>query len=334
VTQERKNKELLEREKRRKEQEEAIASIRYTPTPYPLGETKYFELVPTKITNYLFLGTHTCTRHKDLLKSRYGITHVVNCSKNENYHPEHFYYLNPQIPGQEDTENKLIDLLPSFFEFVTNAGKQQGRILVVSEEGVGSGVALVLGFMMENLKLSFFEIFKLVQSKRYVIQLDARYIQQLLSWDKKNQKEDFKERFSCLCGANEWTLLLPFDKTEHQNPMTCACVIGQFSACPNHGCGKFCEDMMKRFEGVHGNLACRIGQWIKWGHTTKDNLQGIFGACEEHTPLLGLPQDQQLKIEEKSWTVYRCRHCQFICYAENKKDQYSIAIVTNIKNVN
>jgi len=36
----------------------------------------------------------------------------------------------------------------------TNACKQQGCILFVSEESDGSGVALVLGFM-ENLKLLF-----------------------------------------------------------------------------------------------------------------------------------------------------------------------------------
>jgi len=328
------NKEILEkeREKRLKEQREAIAAIRYQPTHFDQRERKYFEAKPTKITNYLFLGTYTSIKNKLLLKTRYGITHIINCTKKENYYSEHFEYMNPPIPAAGD-EATIIDILPDYFEFVRKAGKKQGRILVVSDENTGSGVALVLGFLMDNQKLGFFEAFQIVQSKRYVMYLEATYIQQLIGWEKKSQMGTFKEVYQCLCGANVWTLLLPFDNTEHQNPITCGCQIGEsYSSCPNHGCGTFCNEMVARMEGKYSELAWNM-RYLHWGHTTKDNIQGIFVACEEHTPWTTHPLDavERAKIEEKSWKVYKCRHCLFLCYAENTKEGSMIAIVTNFQ---
>jgi len=321
-----------EREKRLKAQQEAIAAIRYQPTHFDLCERKYFEAKPTKITNYLFLGTYSCTKNKILLKSRYGITHIINCTKKENHHPEHFQYMNPPTSLEGDTEYaSIIDLLHDFLEFVRKAGKKQGRILVVSDENTGSGAALVLGFLMDNQKLGFFEAFQIVQSKRYVIHLEATYIQQLIRWEKESQMGTFKEVYQCLCGATVWTLLLPFDNTEHQNPITCGCQIGEsYSGCPNHGCGSFCTEMVARMEGKYSELAWNI-RYLLWGHSTKDYIQGIFDACEEHTPLHALDAQDRAKIEEKPWTVYKCRHCQFLCYAENTKEPSSMAIVTNIQ---
>jgi len=218
-----------------------------------------------------------------------------------------------------------------FFEFVKGAGKQQGRILLISEDDDGFGVALVLAFLMENFKLTFFESFQLLQCKRYVIEIDVRYIQVLLSWEKANQKETYRQKYACLCGYNQWILLVPFDKTQHENPMICDCQIGDFSACPNHGCGKFCRELTWKLEEKDFQYARLISSGLSWGHTTKDNVQGIpHQACEEHTPLLGQSPEQREKVQDKSWTVYRCRKCHFICYAENKKDQQSIAIVTNL----
>uniref|UniRef100_A0A6B2L470 Tyrosine-protein phosphatase domain-containing protein n=1 Tax=Arcella intermedia TaxID=1963864 RepID=A0A6B2L470_9EUKA len=320
----------IQKKKREQQQRNIIESIRYVPKKYSIEEMKHFEQNPTKITNYLFLGTHSITKNKELLKSR-GITHIFNCSKFENYHPAYFYYLNPPNLDTEEgpeieTDNRLSKILPSFLEFVSQAGKLQGRILVVSEEEDATGPALVLGFLMDNLKLSFFKAFQLVQSKRYVIQLNAPYIQQLLINDKKKQKEDYRERFTCVCRQNEWILLLPFDSTTEMNPFPCNCTIGQFSTCPNHGCGQFCNEMIDKCES-NGSAAHSIGLNIKWGRTTKDNLQASFGACEEHTPYIGAG----VVVQKKPWTVYKCRHCKFICYAENKKDPSIIAIVTNIR---
>jgi len=293
-------------------------TIRYTPSPFTSTEAKYFDQVPTKITGYLFLGTHNITKNKNLLKGQYGISHIVNCSKKENLYPEHFEYLNPQIPNQDD-EYMLIDLLPSFFEFVAGAGKLQGRILLISEDDDGFGVALVLGFLMDNFKLTFFESFQLLQCKRYVIQIDVRYIQVLLSWEKANQKEMYRQKYSCLCRTNKWILLVPFDKTEHENPLICDCQIGDFSKCPYHGCGKFCRELTWSLNDSDYHFARLISSGLSWGYTSKACVQGIPNTtCSEKE-----------EIPDKAWTVFRCRKCHFICYAQNNNVTQTIAIVTN-----
>jgi len=315
-------------ERQRVMEVQSTANITYTPSVFPLNETKYFDQVPTKITGYLFLGTHNITKNKTLLKGHYGISHIVNCSKKENLYPEHFEYLNPQIPNKDD-EYSLIDLLPSFFEFVAVAGKLQGRILLISEDDDGFGVALVLGFLMDNFKLSFFESFQHLQCKRYVINIDVRYIRVLLSWEKANQKETYRQKYACLCRANKWILLVPFDKTEYENPLICDCQIGDFSSCPYHGCGKFCRELTWSLEEKDFQYARLISSGLSWGYTTKSSVQGIpHPACEEYYPLQGLTVPD--KIQDKSiWTIFRCRKCHFICYAENKNSQ-TIAIVTNL----
>jgi len=75
------------------------------------------------------------------------------------------------------------------------------------------------------------------------------------------------------------------------------------------------------------NYAWRA-QSLKWGYTIKDNLHCAFDNCEEYNPLLKFaaeiqnvkePEIQNLK-EPKPWTVYRCRRCEFLCYAENTQN--------------
>jgi len=208
-----------------------------------------------------------------------------------------------------------------FFDFVRNNAKQRAKILVASIDGVGA--CMVIGFLMENRRMTFFEAFQLVQQKRYVIHLGKWYIKQLISWEKDQKKTGFKEYFCCLCKENTWTLLSPFEKTEHQNPRPCNCQITDYSDCPNHGCGNFCEQM-----------ASQTSKWratsIQWGYTFKDNIQSNFGCCEEYTPLLQLQTEQRVNIEDKPWLVYRCRRCFFLCYAENIKNHNEVAIVTNL----
>jgi len=173
-------------------------------------------------------------------------------------------------------------------------------------------------------KLTFFQSFQLVHSKRYVINLDALDIQALINEEKLRQKEkDVKEHYQCICGANKWTLLLPFDNTDHQNPLFCNCQIGDFSTCPNYGCGKFCEDMAEKFKSSWRH------QSLQWGRTIKDSVQTNFDYLEDYA----LRPDVRNSVEEKPWKVFRCRRCLFLCYAENSLDVTDIFITTNIPHI-
>lgn len=117
--------------------------------------------------------------------------------------------------------------------------------------------------------------------KRYVISLHARFIQQLIKWEKEANRIDIREYFQCICGKNKWILLLPFDKTEKQNPVPCNCQFDDQADCPNLGCTALCEEMTDRHPGEFRD------SYLKWGYTLKDNLQGEFDLTE--VPLSRFP---------------------------------------------
>jgi hypothetical protein len=72
--------------------------------------------------------------------------------------------------------------------------------------------------------MSFFEAWQFVHKKRYVINLQARHIQQLIRWEKQSHRIDIREYFQCICGKNKWILLLPFDKTGTLVPLLLPCI--------------------------------------------------------------------------------------------------------------
>lgn len=126
-------------------------------------------------------------RVQDKLKFKYGITHITNCGKQENRHPTHFIYQKFGISPEDPTS--LLKPLDDFFAFVTKAAKEKGKcpvsffrslttilgcVLVASEDGAGA--SLVIGFLMERRKLTFFEAFQHVYKRRYVITIAAGYV--------------------------------------------------------------------------------------------------------------------------------------------------------------
>jgi len=68
-------------------------------------------------------------------------------------------------------------------------------------------------------------------------------------------------------------------------------------------------------------------QYIYWGYTTRNNIEGNFGDCEVFVP--SIPQDKVHLIEEKEWTLYRCKECEYVTHAISKSDDNILALVTN-----
>eukprot|EP01125_Pyxidicula_operculata_P002656 TRINITY_DN124_c7_g1_i1.p1 TRINITY_DN124_c7_g1~~TRINITY_DN124_c7_g1_i1.p1 ORF type:complete len:2853 (+),score=800.21 TRINITY_DN124_c7_g1_i1:78-8636(+) len=339
----------LLKQKREEEQEKAVQQIQYVPLKFDTTELKYFQDCPTEITSYLYLGFFSCVQNnKNNLISKYGITHIVNCTEKANLFSEHFQYHNPP-------SDNFKSIIEPFLDFVKTAGISRGKVLVVSDDttnnvnrslalsggtnassntstssviSAATAPTLVIAFLMTNRSLSFFEAFQFVQKLRYVITLDARSIQQLIRYEKKELKEKKdknREYFKCICGHNSWGLLKPLDKTDHQNPISCNCQLDDLKDCPTYGCGRFCEEIAER-----SNYAWKA-QSIKWGFTIKDNVNSNFEGCEEYTPFLEYNVDVENQLDPKPWTVYRCRRCKFLCYAENTQNTQNIAIVTNIR---
>jgi len=116
-------------------------------------------------------------------------------------------------------------------------------------------------------------------------------------------------------------LLLPFYKTEKQNPVACNCQFDDVSDCPNLGCAPFCENMADKTEQVFRD------QYLKWGYTLRETIQGEFDFTEEYRPIL--PEGHTTQ-DPKSWKTYRCRRCLMMTHAENTNNKQFIAIIANI----
>lgn len=308
--------------------EQELAQINYNAMNFSQAEYDTFALFPSQITNYLYLGSPSMIENAvQDLKFKYGITHIYDCSKLYLNHNLDFFYQSMKEDSKEsDTEN-LAHNFSHFCNFVQQAAKQRGKIFVACDQSIGP--TLVIGFLLETLKMPFFEAYQYVYKKRYVIKLESKYIHQLLRLEKK-KKKSVKECFECACGMNKWVLLSPFDQTEHQNPIQCNCQYQDYdSECPYVGCGQYLEEIAEKTKKPQRY------RFLNWGFTHKDNVAGAFENCGQHE-LTDIPQAirDQVDIKMKGWAVYICRKCLFPTYAVNNNDSDQIAVVTNIKATN
>jgi len=314
-----KSEDIIEDEEIKEEVEEEKND--YEPIIYDESELDYFKRKPTLITNYLYLGYTSSTKNKTSLRMDEGITHIVNCSARDKvYNDDAFYYLHLEIKP-----NDIVDITEHFgsvFDFIRKAVKKNGKVLIVEEEN-GEGAALIIAYLMENVRMKFFQAFQHVVKRRYVATLKQSYNDQLMNWGEQLQKSDKKQSFSCYCKDKkfEWFLLQPFDKTERRNPLPCNCQIedSNSSDCPSTGCSIIIEKMEE--------LRNWGQQYIYWGYTTRNNIEGNFGDCEVFVP--SIPQDKVHLIEEKEWTLYRCKECEYVTHAISKSDDNILALVTN-----
>jgi len=294
----------------------ALEAITENNIVYEAEELAYFDCTPTEILPYLWLVGGTPIS-KNNLKFKYGITHIVNCTKNTNLFTEHFNFQSFDIDIKAPAS--LRNPLHSFTKFINEAHNQgeRNRVLVISENGTGS--SLVIGFLMDLRKLTFFEAFQEVYSRRYTLKIEAGLLQQLLSFELEKQNKDKKKYFHCLCKRNSWISLIPFK----EKPKRCSCQYSDMSFCPNTGCGVFCEEMLKQTKWKWKEKV------VRWGYTSRDHVQFQFDNVEEYKPLYNLSPSQTKNFKTKAWTVYRCRTCLSLTHAVANNNDLKWAIVTN-----
>jgi len=299
------------RKKKETQRKQHLQQINYNAVQYSEEELEFFRKTPTKVTNYLYLGDWSNCSQRAKLQVEYGITHIADCTNaQDNVYTDHFFF------KKIDPNTDLDSALKIFTPFVKSAVSDKGKILVAYDDSFGP--CMVIGYIMDSFQKTFFEAFQMVHKNRYVIHLNARLIQDLLSWEHK----DIKQHFSCICGANKWILLEPLDQTEHQNPVPCCCKVSSSSEspCPYIGCSTFLEAMNEK-HGFHDEV-------VRWGYTPRDNVQGDFEFCEEFNPEFDLSREQRENITSKNWRVHRCRRCGFLTHAV-QDDKF--AVVTNKK---
>lgn len=291
------------------------------------GELNWYAHDPSQIYNHIWLGSYDSTADKTLLKHKFGITHIINCSNKPNLHPMHFRYEHLIVGDNADTP--ITSQVSKILIFVREAEKAKGRVLITEpsapDTSIGAALAVALVMKLSPKKLSFYEAYRHVNAKRYISWMHPEYVQQLCEWNFArfvDLKKNYRQAYQCICANNSWTMLQPFDASAAANPLPCSCTWNVGSSCPNIDCQGFLNEMAH----YHGFKATHV----QWGYTSFENVVGDFEDTDEFNPSDSFSFQQREFIEEKEWKLFRCRRCNFITHAIRASNPNIVAVVANI----
>ncbi|ELU10633.1 hypothetical protein CAPTEDRAFT_164406 [Capitella teleta] len=136
----------------------------------------------------LFLGPYAAAMKSKLeFLKLHQITHIV-CIRQKleanivkpNF-PDHFQYLVLDI-SDNVTEN-IIKFFPRVKEFINQCFSSQGRALIHSNAGTSRSAAFVIGYLMEQYGLCYREALQHVQRRRFCINPNEGFAQQLKEYE-------------------------------------------------------------------------------------------------------------------------------------------------------
>jgi len=136
----------------------------------------------------VFLGPYACAAKNKLesLKA-VGITHII-CIRHvmesniikPNF-PDHFKY---QVLDIADTVHQnIIQHLPLTRAFIQDALQSKGKVLIHGNAGISRSAAIVIGYVMEQYGVPYRDAFQLVQCKRFCINPNAHFENQLTEYE-------------------------------------------------------------------------------------------------------------------------------------------------------
>ncbi|XP_052769299.1 serine/threonine/tyrosine-interacting protein B-like [Mya arenaria] len=136
----------------------------------------------------LFLGPYAAAmKSKKCDLQNRGITHIVCIRQNieanfirANF-PDTFKYLILDI-ADTFTEN-IIRFMSQFQQFVDGCLKEGGKVLIHGNGGISRSASLVVAYLMEKLSLSFKDALMFVQRRRFCINPNEAFFQQLTEYE-------------------------------------------------------------------------------------------------------------------------------------------------------
>jgi len=136
----------------------------------------------------LFLGPYACAAKNKLPHLRsHGITHII-CIRHvmeqkiikPNF-PDLFMYLVLDISDSYD--QSIIPYLQLTRDFIDEAFQAQGKVLVHGNGGISRSGAIVIGYVMEKYEVPYKDAFEHVQSKRFCVNPNVFFAQQLEEYE-------------------------------------------------------------------------------------------------------------------------------------------------------
>ena len=145
---------------------------------------KYYSEIMSEIDSGLYVGSDIVARDLIKLKEN-GITHIINCAANvcKNYFFTDFHYLHFFL---KDARTESIEcVFYSCIEFIQNAIKSGGKVLVHCMQGVSRSVTVCLAYVIFTHKRTFDQVFLDAKNMRGICSPNIGFQAQLIWWYKR-----------------------------------------------------------------------------------------------------------------------------------------------------
>lgn len=131
----------------------------------------------TQLNDYIYIGSDLICKNGDLLRTN-GITHIVNCAATVTQPAPGFNVLS--LPMMDGGDEHIYSHMFRAANFIDEAIKQKGKILVHCVEGVSRSVAICCSYLMLKNFIDYQTAYAKVRSIRRVANPNPKFQAQLL----------------------------------------------------------------------------------------------------------------------------------------------------------
>uniref|UniRef100_A0A914DAV4 protein-serine/threonine phosphatase n=1 Tax=Acrobeloides nanus TaxID=290746 RepID=A0A914DAV4_9BILA len=136
---------------------------------------------PSKIFDYLFLGTEWNASNWEELKDN-KVEYILNMTKEvDNFFPAHFKYLKIWVSDEANTE--LLMHWQKTYDFIKEAKERGSAVLVHCKKGISRSSSTVIAYIMKEYNWSLEQALNHVKLKRDCITPNHGFMKQLTTFD-------------------------------------------------------------------------------------------------------------------------------------------------------
>uniref|UniRef100_A0A6C0EHN3 Tyrosine specific protein phosphatases domain-containing protein n=1 Tax=viral metagenome TaxID=1070528 RepID=A0A6C0EHN3_9ZZZZ len=136
---------------------------------------------PTNIVDSIYLGNaYNACNLNDLESDNIGM--IINITEEiPNYYPDKFNYYN--IHTMDDNDHHIKEFINDALEYILNYQKKSNKnILVHCFMGSSRSAAIVVAYYSLKYNKSIDESIKYVKDKRWIVNINVTFIQDLMEW--------------------------------------------------------------------------------------------------------------------------------------------------------
>ncbi|KAL0488025.1 serine/threonine-protein kinase [Acrasis kona] len=166
------------------------------PYPWTKNDTLFYVHKATFVVrNRLYIVSDELANNKSVL-NQLGITHVVNCcvgggNNNQNLLQSNFFYFGMSHSISENSVSAYNEYVRAF-EFVRDAIRKRGRVLVYSGKGLSRSGLFVVLYLMNTFNISSYESYLFVKDRRPALRPEilSHFLHFLLRVRKQQQQKN------------------------------------------------------------------------------------------------------------------------------------------------